>query len=363
MHSNEIIQERLTAVRAKFAEWQVDGLLISNPANRRWLSGFTGSSGQLLVTADKAILATDGRYWQQAEQQSPAFTLFRHQRTAEDALHFIRSAQVANIGLEARHTTLSEWHQLNKFEGIHWVPLPQTTEVFRGMKTAVEREAIKAAAAITDLAMSQVHKLVKLGMTEKQLAWELEKTMREAGADGMAFPVIVASGPNSAFPHHHAGERPLQIGDILLIDMGAELNGYKSDLTRTFYLGSQLSEQFRYIYNLVQMAQTNAITNLRPGMTSQEGDTLAREVIEDAGYAENFGHGLGHSLGLEIHESPGLSWRLEEQIPVNAIITIEPGIYISGWGGVRIEDLIHLTEDGSILISQCPKIPLLDLNL
>lgn len=359
MISNAIIQERLTAVRAKFNEWKVDGVLIGSAANRRWLSGFTGSSGQLLITPDKAILATDARYWEQATREAPAFTLFKHQRTTEDAENFIYSVGVVKIGVEALHTTLAEWHQLRQIKRINWFSLPQTVEGLRGMKTAVELEAIKAAAAITDFAMSQVPQLVKLGMTEKQLAWELEKTMREAGADGMAFPVIVASGPNSALPHHHTGERPLQANDILLIDMGAELNGYKSDLTRTFFLGSELSEQFRHIYDLVQLAQTNALTHLRPGMTSIEGDALAREVIEDSGHAEHFGHGLGHSLGLEIHESPGLTWRYEETIPAHAVITIEPGIYLSGWGGIRIEDLIYLTDTGPQLISQCPKNPLI----
>ena len=353
MIDDEIIQQRLTTVRAKFDEWKVDGLLIGSAANRRWLSGFTGSSGQLLVTREQAILATDSRYWQQAAQEAPLFTLFKHQRTPEDAKNFIWSAQVVKLGLEAQHTTLAEWQQLRKIKGINWFSLPQTLEGLRGMKTAVERQAIQAAAAITDLAMSQVNQIAKIGMTEKQLAWELEKMMREAGADSMAFPVIVASGPNSALPHYRAGERPLQVGDILLIDMGAELNGYKSDLTRTFYLGSQPSNQFKYIYELVQLAQTNALTHLRPGMTSQEGDALAREVIEDAGYAEHFGHGLGHSVGLEIHESPNLTWRYEENLPAQSVLTIEPGIYLPGWGGVRIEDLIYLTDEGPILLSQC----------
>lgn len=361
MIDDEIIQQRLTAVRAKFEEWKVDGLLIGSAANRRWLSGFTGSSGQLLVTREQAILATDARYWQQAAQEAPLFTLFKHQRTTEDAENFVWSAQVVKIGLEAQHTTLAEWHQLRKIKRINWFSLPQTLEGLRGMKTAVERQAIQAAAAITDLAMSQVNQIAKIGMTEKQLAWELEKMMREAGADSMAFPVIVASGPNSALPHYRAGERPLQAGDILLIDMGAELDGYKSDLTRTFYLGGQPSDQFKYIYELVQMAQANALTHLRPGMTSQEGDALAREVIEDAGYAEHFGHGLGHSVGLEIHESPNLTWRYEENLPTQSVLTIEPGVYLPGWGGVRIEDLIYLTDDGPILLSQCPQNPFINV--
>ena len=348
------------AVRARFDEWQVDGLLISHAANRRWLSGFTGSSGQLLITQEQAFLATDARYWEQATQEAPAYTLFKHQRTAEDAERFIKTAQVNRIGLEARHTTLFESRKVQRIEAINWVALSETVEGLRAVKTAVEIEAIQAAAAITDYAMAQVNQLAKPGMTEKQLAWELEKIMREAGAEAMAFPIIVASGPNSALPHYRTGDRPLQSGDTIIIDMGVELNGYCSDLTRTFYLGSEPSPQFDRIYELVHLAQKIALENLRPGMTSQEGDALAREVIEDAGHKEHFGHGLGHGVGLEIHEAPNLTWRHEEKIPAGSIITIEPGIYLTGWGGIRIEDLICLTEDGPLLLSQCPKAPLIN---
>jgi Xaa-Pro aminopeptidase len=356
----ETYQARLTAVRAKFDSWKVDGVHIGSAANRRWLSGFTGSSGQLLITREKALLATDGRYWERAVQEAPAFTLFKHQRTAEDNENFIRAAEVNRIGVESHHTTIADLRQLQKIKRINWFSLPETVEGLRAVKTAVEIDAIKAAAAITDYAMSQVNQIAKPGMTEKQLAWELEKIMREAGADGMAFPVIVASGPNSALPHHHTGKRPLQSGDTIIIDMGAELNGYCSDLTRTFYLGSQPSPQFQRIYDLVHLAQTNALHNLRPGMTSKEGDALAREVVEDAGHKEHFGHGLGHGVGLEIHEDPGLTWRHEETLPAGSVITIEPGVYLVGWGGVRIEDLIYLTEDGPLLLSQCPKDPVIN---
>ena len=360
MISDDIIQGRLTAVRAKFDGWKVHGLLIGSAANRRWLSGFTGSAGQLLITGKQAYLATDFRYWEQATREAPAYTLFKHQRTAEDAERFIRAALVDRIGVESQHTTIAELRQLQKIKRINWFSLPETVEGLRAVKTAVEVEAIKAAAAITDYAMSQVNQIAKPGMTEKQLAWELEKMMHEAGADAIAFPVIVASGPNSALPHHRAGGRPLQAGDIVIIDMGAELNGYSSDLTRTFYLGSEPSPQFRHIYELVHLAQTNALQKLRPGMTSREGDALAREVIEDAGHKEHFGHGLGHGVGLEIHEAPALTWRYEERLPAGSVITIEPGIYLTGWGGVRIEDLIYLAEDGAHLLSQCPKNPIIN---
>jgi Xaa-Pro aminopeptidase len=250
--------------------------------------------------------------------------------------------------------------QLQQIKRINWFSLPETVEGLRAVKTAGEIEAIRAAAAITDLAMAQVNQIAKAGMTEKQLAWELEKIIREAGADALAFPLIVASGPNSALPHHQAGERPLQPGDIIIIDMGAELNGYCSDLTRTFYLGSQPPPQFRRIYELVHLAEQNALENLRPGMSSKEGDALAREVIEDGGHKDDFSHGLGHGVGMQIHEAPALTWRSEESLPLSSVLTIEPGIYLPDWGGVRLEDLILLTENGPRLLSQCPKNPIIN---
>jgi Xaa-Pro aminopeptidase len=357
-----LYQQRLTAVRAQFPTWQVEGLLITSPANRRWLSGFTGSAGKLLITADQAIIATDFRYYQQAMAECPDFVLCQHQRTAADDEKLFGSVGASTIGLEAQHVTLAEAAKLGKVAGIEWIPLDDTVEPLRAVKTPAEVEAIRAAAAITDLAMSQVNQIAKPGMTEKQLAWELEKLMREAGADSMAFAVIVASGPNSALPHHHPGERPLQSGDTIIVDMGAELHGYKSDLSRSFYLGDTPSDKFWHVYNLVKLAQQNTLDNLRPGMTTKEGDALAREVIEDAGQAENFGHGLGHGVGIDIHEEPQLTWRTEHPIPAGSIITIEPGIYIPGWGGIRIEDLIHLTENGVTAISQCPYQPVIPIR-
>jgi Xaa-Pro aminopeptidase len=195
-------------------------------------------------------------------------------------------------------------------------------------------------------------------LSESQLAWELEKTMREAGAEGMAFDVIVASGPNAALPHHHPGDRRLQEGDSLIVDMGAKLDGYHSDMTRTFYIGNQPDERFSEIYDLVQTAQTAVLDHLKPGMTGKEVDALARNLIAEAGYGDYFGHGLGHGVGLFIHEGPSLSPRSEEEIiDVDMVLTVEPGIYISGWGGVRIEDLIVITRDGYESISHCPKTP------
>ncbi len=360
--TNNIIQKRLTAIRQQFEDWGVDGLLVGSGTNRRWLSGFTGSAGQLLITRDKAILATDFRYWEQAALQSPDFALFKHQRKKEDTKKFFAAANAVKIGVEAQHVTLAESARLKEIDGIEWVPLAETAESLRKIKTPAEIKIIRTAAAITDQAMARVNELARPRMSEKALAWELEKMMRELGADGMAFDVIIASGPNAAFPHHHPGNRLLQAGDVIIVDMGARLDGYHSDMTRTFYLGGEPDEQFWSVYNLVQEAQTAVLDHIKPGLNGKEIDALARDIITKAGHGDHFGHGLGHGVGLNIHEAPHLSTRSEEEIMAAGMtVTIEPGVYLPGWGGVRIEDLVVLTDDGFEYLSHCPKTPIIPI--
>jgi Xaa-Pro aminopeptidase len=214
------------------------------------------------------------------------------------------------------------------------------------------------------MAMSAVNEIVRPGMSEKQLAWELEKLMREAGADGLAFPTIIASGPNGANAHHSAGERKLKAGDTITVDMGASLNGYHSDLTRNFYLGSTPDEKFWEVYNTVHTAQKKALAAIKAGADVQAVDKEARDFIAEAGYGANFGHGLGHGLGLEVHENPRLSPSAvnPRTLPAGAIVTVEPGIYIEDWGGVRIEDLVLVTEDGFEYLSHCSKNPIIPIQ-
>ena len=360
MNNNAIYQERIDAIRQQFDEWEVEGVLIDSEANRRWLSGFTGSAGQLLITANSAWLATDFRYWEQAVAQAPDFTLFKHKRTNEDNAAFFATAGVARIGVEARHMTLAERAKLSKIEGVTWTPLKQTAESLRQIKSQAEIDVIQAAAAITDEVMGQVNTLARPGLSERALAWELEKMMREAGAEGMAFDVIVASGPNTALPHHSPGDRRLQAGDPIILDMGARIAGYHSDLTRSFYLGKAPDERYETVYGLVLAAQTAVLDQIKPGLTSKEADALARDLIAAAEQADYFGHGLGHAVGLAIHEEPFLSPRADEApIAAGMVLTVEPGIYIPGWGGVRIEDLIVVTADGCQCLSHCPKTPMI----
>ncbi len=364
--TNNVIQKRISAVRAKLPEWQVDGLFISTPYNRRWLSGFTGSSGFLIITADRALLGTDFRYWPRIPHEAPDYELVKMEGSIPQRISMLlEEAAVSSLAIEGEMTVneLALLEGLEQFS-IEYKPFEETVEPLRDVKTAAEIEAIRAAAAITDMAMSAVNEIVRPGMSEKQIAWELEKMMREAGADGMAFPIIIASGPNGAHAHHSAGERKVQVGDSITVDMGASLNGYQSDLSRTFYLGDKPDEKFWDVYNTVHEAQKLALSAIKAGKTGQVVDKAARDFIKTAGYGDYFGHGLGHGLGLEVHENPRLSPTAEDKplLPAGAVVTVEPGIYIEDWGGVRIEDLVLITESGFDYLSHCSKNPIIPVN-
>jgi Xaa-Pro aminopeptidase len=352
--------DRLSAIRANFDEWQVDALLLSSPANRRWASGFTGSAAQLLISRRRAVLATDSRYWEQAAAEAPAFEIFQMRDEKDAMANFLATAGAQRIGVESSHVTLARQAALDKHEGFVWVPLASTIEPLRAVKSADELAAIRAAARLTDATVAQVPHLAQPGVSERAVAWELEKFMRENGAEATAFDIIVAAGPHSALPHHHPGERLLQAGDIIVVDLGAQLGGYKSDLTRTFHLGETADDAFWAIYNTVEQAHGAAIAGIRPGVTGKDVDALARDLITAAGHGDHFGHGTGHGVGLEIHEEPRFS-RLAEKtiIPAGAVMTVEPGIYLPGYGGVRIEDLLHVTAGGAEYLSAAPKSPLI----
>ncbi len=336
--------------------------MIDDGVNRRWLSGFTGSAGQLVITREKAILATDSRYWEQAIAQSPDFELFKLRRRKGEAVKLFEQTAVSRFGLDSTQVTLADANDLKRLKKISWLGINAPIAPFRALKTAEELDAIRAAAAITDEVMAKVNDLARPGVSEKWLAWQLEKEMRELGADGMAFDVIVAAGKNSARPHHTPSDYVMQAGDALTVDMGAKLNGYHSDMTRAFFLGAEPTDKFWEIYNLVLAAHTAVFEQAQADMTSYAIDSIARDVIKAAGYGDNFGHGLGHGVGLDIHEAPSVgsgARSKKETAVVGMTITVEPGIYLPDWGGIRIEDLGVLTENGIELISHCPKTPII----
>jgi Xaa-Pro aminopeptidase len=360
-NTEEPTERRISALRDKLQVSGLEGIIIGSSTNRRWLSGFNGSAGWLLITLEKAILATDFRYWEQAQSQSPVYDIFRIKGMhTEFWSEFLEIAHVSRIGMESNYITLAQFEHLERLEAYEWVPLEGYVEQLRCIKSASEIAAIREAAAITDLAMSQVNELAQPGMSENELAWTLERLMRDSGASGMAFPVIVASGPNGARAHHEPGDRLLKEGDAVVVDMGAELNGYNSDLTRSFFVGAQPSNKFEQVYNIVLKAQTVALQKMQSGMSGKEVDSLARDVIKEAGFGNDFGHSLGHGIGLDVHEEPRLSQFAENgMIPAGAVVTVEPGIYLNNWGGIRIEDLVLVRESGIELLSQCPKNPII----
>ncbi len=357
------MNNRVDQLRGKLKESNLDSVIISAPENRRYLSGFSGSAGYLLISQSATLIATDFRYFEQVKQQCQDFQLVEIwgelQGWLPDALNKLDAQRV---GVEGANLTVNLFKQMtevvSKMEGALKPQLIPTTDLVEGLrmtKDAKEMESLSCAIAIADEAFQEVSAKLKPGMTEKQVAWELEKRMREKGADSVSFDTIVASGPNGALPHHQSTDRPIQKGEPIIIDMGAKYDGYCSDMTRTVYLGKP-DDIFKKVYDTVLAAQLTAIATVQPGMTGEAVDKLARTVIEQAGYGDKFGHGLGHGVGLEIHEAPRVSRNSTNVIKEGMPFTVEPGIYLPGWGGVRIEDVIVLEEGKARVLTSSPKV-------
>lgn len=354
--------QRIDRLRSEMAGAEVDAMLVSAPANRRYLSGFSGSNGYLIITQTDAVLATDFRYVEQAERESPDYRLLRMEGGNAWLPPLLAELGALKIGVEARHMTLAAHQRILKdleesedAAGASLEPTNGLVEKIRAVKDADELALITEAVRIADLAMGAVGPNLKPGMTERQVSWELEGEMRRLGADGPAFDTIVGAGANGALPHHRADDTILQLGDPVVIDMGAEYKGYRSDLTRTFAVGGRADAVFERVYPIVLKAQLAAIKAARPGMKGQELDAVAREVITAAGYGDEFGHGLGHGVGLDIHERPMIVQTSEDEIADDMIFTVEPGIYISGWGGVRIEDIVVMQNGRARSLTRSPK--------
>lgn len=344
------------------AQRKLDALLVSYPANRRYLSGFTGSAGFLLITRDSTVLATDFRYTEQARVQAPAFDNIEISGGFDRWLpELISRFGIRRLGFEADDLVVSAYRQLVKavkaVSAGRRPSLISTTGVvaaLRSVKDVEEIRKIARAAELADQAAAHAAAIMKPGLTEKHIAWELEKFFKENGSEPLPFDIIVASGPNAALPHAQPGERVIGEGEPVIVDLGARLEGYTSDMTRTFYLG-QPDDTFGRVYQTVYRAQTAAIDKLEGKMRGHEADRLARTVIESAGYGAAFGHGLGHGVGLETHESPRLGPGSDDILREGMVFTIEPGIYLPGWGGVRIEDMVSLDKGRPKLLTTAPK--------
>ena len=355
-------KHRLKKLRERLLEKGLDALLVSAPENRRYLSGFSGSAGYLLITRDEAVLATDFRYVEQGGRQAPNF---RVKRIAGGPGWFPKLASemgIGRAGFESQDMTVAALSTLEKAiaeAGLSSrLELVETTEVvekLRAFKDEEELRLLTRAVEIADEALQQVAPAVVPGTTEREVAWELEKAMRERGADGASFDTIVAAGPDGALPHHRAGDKVIERGEAVVIDMGVVYQGYCSDLTRTLFVGEP-DDAFRRVYETVLRAQLEAEERVRAGMSGQQTDAVARDIIAEAGYGDNFGHSLGHGVGLAVHELPGVGPRSEEPLEDGMVFTIEPGIYLPGWGGVRIEDMVVLEKGRARVLSRAPKL-------
>lgn len=340
--------DRLSKLRPIIAQQELDALLVSKMENCRYLSGFSGE-GHLLISPDQAVLATDFRYLEQAKKEAPAFTITRIKGDVAPWLPRLASEfGWHKLGFEANTLTFATCSQLNKkitAEQIklELIPTTKLVEDLRSVKEEGELKLIIKAVELTNAAFRRAKSGIRPGITEKQAAWEIEKSLREGGSDGIAFDVIVASGPNSALPHARPTERVIRPGEPVIIDMGAKLDGYCSDFSRTLCF-EKATQTLIEIYNIVLKAQLTAIGEIRTGMKAGEVDRLAREVIEQGGHGDAFGHGLGHGIGLETHESPALGPASPDLLADGMVFTVEPAIYLPGWGGVRIEDMVSLKE-------------------
>ncbi len=354
------IKDRIKRLRQGLNEREIDGIFISQPENRRYLSGFDGSAGFLAVTQQDIILATDFRYTAQAKSQAPDYEVFAIANNMGDWFpRLMAELNIKRLGFEAGHLTFAQHHQLSDIlkkgkSQLKLVPITGMVESLRAIKEPEEIEFITRAAEISDAAMGYIQSKIHTGMTEEEAAWEIERFMRENGSEPMPFDVIVASGPNSALPHAKPSARVIQAGEPTVIDIGARVEGYCSDLSQTFCLGTP-DDTFKKIYDTVLGAQAAAMAMLKEGMSGSEADQLARIVIEEAGYAEAFGHSLGHGVGLATHESPRLGPNSSEKLSDNMVFTIEPGVYLEGWGGVRIEDLVVMEKGKVKEISKAKK--------
>jgi Xaa-Pro aminopeptidase len=346
------MNNRLAGLRRQFAEKGIDAIFITNASNRRYLSGFIGSAGYLLITAEKSMLATDFRYTEQAATEAPDFEIRRISgKLIEWFPVLVQGYGVKRLGFEASDVSFEFYQQLKgalteKQVMVEMVPLTSFVGPLRAVKEPREIEFIRKASAIADKAFESVEKKIKAGMTEKQIAWELEKCMRESGSQSLPFEIIVGSGPNAALPHAKPTDRVINEGEAVVIDMGAKVDGYATDLTRTICAGKP-DDKFKKIYHTVLEAQAEAISLITAGMTGHQADSVAREIIEQAGYGDNFGHSLGHGVGLDEHELPRLGPGSNDTLAESTVFTIEPGIYLTGWGGVRIEDTVFI-ENGKV---------------
>ena len=353
--------DRVAGLLSQLPERNLEGMLISSPENRRYLSGFSGSAGYLLISDGQPVLVTDSRYTEQAANQAKDYRVVQGRGGWDWLVDWLKDTGVKRLGFESQNMTVDTYEALlealkkeDSLSDVSLIGASGMAEQQRTIKDGGELQLLQKAIDASDAAMEAVCPEITEGMTEREAAWRMEKAMRDFGADGLSFDTIVASGPNGAMAHHQPSDRAIQRGEPIVIDMGAIVGGYCSDITRTVVVGEP-DETFRKVYDIVLGAQLTAINTVKTGMTGEECDNLARTVIAEAGYGDNFGHSLGHGVGLAVHENPRVSPKSGDVLDLDTVFTVEPGIYITGWGGIRIEDIVVLGKDGATPLSKASK--------
>ena len=357
MALNPIVQKRITKIRQDLADKELDALMVSVQENRYYLSGFTGedtqfdeSAGMLIISDHHLVLATDSRYELQAQTEAAGFNIVCYKKGLEKELpDIVKSLGIHRLGFESVRLSHKNYSAYTSVLGeqnppVELIPTEDVVEALRQLKSEDEIQRTTHALRLAEKAFSQVLDAIKPGMTERQAAWILEKNMRENGAQGLSFPVIVASGPNSALPHAVPTDRQMATGEPILFDWGARLDEYCSDTTRTVIMGEP-DDRFRKVFETVVTARDLAIDAIKAGASGTQVDMIARNFINQNGYEGKFGHSLGHGTGLAVHESPRLSPIKDDRLEAGMVVTVEPGIYLPGWGGVRMENQVVVRQN------------------
>lgn len=346
---------RIKNLRDEMARRKLDGYLIQERMDQYWATGFTGEDGAALVTSRNVVLLTDGRFDEAADHEAPyARKVLRKKRSPDETINEVRRGRVGRLGFNPAHMTVAEYNALKKAAGsIRLIPAENLVTPIRRLKDAGEVDRLRDAIRVAEQAFETVRQWLRPGLTERAVAAQLLYEMQKLGAQGETFPSIVAVGPNSALPHYEPGEAVVAENELLLVDWGARVGWYGSDLTRVVWLGS-IPARLREVFSIVREAHDRAIEAVRPGIKAKAVDHVAREVITKAGYGKLFNHGLGHGLGLVAHESPRVAKTSTDVLEPGMVITIEPGIYLPGVGGVRLEDDLLVTETGYEVLSSLP---------
>ncbi|ENH97444.1 peptidase M24 [Gracilibacillus halophilus YIM-C55.5] len=348
--------DKVSQLQSQLKTQNIDGVLITNPINRRYMTGFTGTSGIVVISREDAIFITDFRYIEQANQEvSNNFTIKEHKGPIVDTVaEIVDQLNLTSIGFEQQHLTYAAYEQYRKKLKTDFVPTSDLIDKIRLIKSENELSILKEACNIADKAYDYILDVIKPGVKEIDVANELEFYMRRQGAQSSSFDIIVASGYRGALPHGVASTKKIQAGELVTLDFGAIYQGYCSDITRTVAVGA-IDEELHTIYETVLSAQKKGVEGIQAGLTCKEADALTRDHIKAAGYGEYFGHATGHGLGLEVHEQPALSYRSTKPLEAGMVVTVEPGIYVPNVGGCRIEDDIVITENGNERLSHANK--------